>query len=254
MALKCIVNDLGEVPETLRSYYAKSSDGKFALALDGDPPGYVKAEKLAQFRDNNRALNQQNTELEQKLKAFEGIDPAEIESDDAEFEAMEAKLADLETKLKLFDGVDPAEYRTLKERPDTSARVAELEAELAMEKGAHATTQFNNTIASEFLRSGGRTSAVDFMIGLAAKTFSMKDGAITTKDFSATNPGEPLSVAEWMQAQVAVADFAFLPSRGGGATGSTSGNHGGPRRTVSRDPLAFGQNLAAIAAGDITVE
>ncbi len=248
MALKSIVNDLAEVPAPLRDHYTKASDGKFALALDGEPAGYVKSEKLAQFRDNNRALNQQKTELEKKLKAFEETD------DDAEFEAMEAKLADLEAKLKVFDGVDPVEYRALKERPDTSARVAELEAELAAEKGAHATTQFNNIISAEFLRSGGRASAVDYMQGLAAKTFSMKGGVLTTKEFSTTNPGEPLSVAEWMQAQVAVADFAFLPSRGGGATGSTSGNHGGARRTVSRDPLAFGQNLAAIAAGDVTVE
>jgi hypothetical protein len=82
----------------------------------------------------------------------------------------------------------------------------------------------------------------------------MKDGKLTTQEFSTTNPGEPLSVAEWLQAQVAVADFAFLPSRGGGATGSTSGSQAAARRTVSRDPLTFGQNLAAIAAGEVTVE
>ncbi|HXG90320.1 MAG TPA: hypothetical protein VNJ02_18495 [Vicinamibacterales bacterium] len=261
MALKCIVNDIVEVPAGVRDHYRKASDGKFALALDGDPLGYVKTERLGEFRDNNRALHSQKTELEktnaaleERLKAFDGIDPAEYESDGTEYEAMEAKLKDLEARLRVFDGVDPEEYRALKERPDTTGRLAELEATLAAEKGAHAATQFNNTIAAEFLQMGGRASAVEYMVGLAAKTFSVKDGKVETNEVSAVNPGEPLTVREWMQAQVAVADFAFQPSRGGGATGSFDGGQAGARRTISRDPLEFGQNILAIAAGDVTVE
>jgi hypothetical protein len=106
-------------------------------------------------------------------------------------------------------------------------------------------------ISAAFLRSGGRASAIDYMVDNAAKTFTMKDHALTTKEFSSAKPGERLTVAEWMQAQVSVADFAFLPSRGGGASGS--GPATPAKRTVSRDPLEFGQNLAAIASGDVTV-
>ncbi|MBP7779490.1 MAG: hypothetical protein KA371_20420 [Acidobacteria bacterium] len=208
MALKCFINSPDDVAEPLRSLYAKTADGRYALALDGEPHGYVKAEKLAQFRANNRSLNAQNAELAAKLKAFDGIDPTD--DADAEFEALEAKL-------KAFDGVDPAEYHALKARPDTSARVAELEATLAAEQRAHAQTQFTHAVATEFLRAGGRASAVDYMVAQAATVFAMTDGALTTSEFSSSRPGEPLTLAEWMQGQSSTADFAFLPSRGGGA-------------------------------------
>ena len=72
---------------------------------------------------------------------------------------------------------------------------------------------FKNVVGDEFLRARGGASAVDFMLGLAAKTFTMKDGKLTTTEFSAVNPGDPLTVGEWMQTQAAVADFAFWVER-----------------------------------------
>src|SRR5436309_3119324 len=104
--LKSIIDNLVEVPGNMREFYTARGDGKWEVSLDGEPSGFVAAEKLAEFRDGNRALNA-------KLKAFDGIDPATVT-------ATAAKLADLEKK---FDGVDPEEYRALKAKPDVSKRV-----------------------------------------------------------------------------------------------------------------------------------
>lgn len=249
MALKCFVNDLVEVPGPMREFYQRASDGRFALTLDGEPAGYVKADKLSEFRDNNRALNAAKTELEARLKAFDGIDLAA-------YAAMKEQLA-------AFESTDPAALSEKRAadlaaavedaKAELGAQTTALSTELAAEKAAHAATQFKSAVGGEFLRAGGRASAVDYMVGLAAKTFAMKDGEVTTTEFSAANPGEPLTVAEWMQAQVAAADFAFQPSRGGGA-GPNPPPVAPARRTVSADPVEFGHNLAAIASGAVDVE
>ena len=248
MALKCIIDSPVEVPGPLREFYAPMLDGKFALVLDGEPAGYVKTDKLSEFRDNNRALNARKTELERQLAAFEGIDPNE-------HVAMRERLA-------TFEGMEPAALAS-KHAADLARALetakAELTAEhateLAAERAAHAESEFKHLVSNEFLRAGGRASAVDYMLGIAAKTFAMKDGKVSTSEFSAVNPGQPLTVAEWMQAQTGVHDFAFLPSRGGGAgTSRNSASVTVPRRTVSCDPVEFGHNLAAIAGGEVDVQ
>jgi len=62
--MKCLIDNLNDVPAPLQEHYKQTTDGKFALVLDGDPPpGFVKAEKLAEFRANNRKLNAANVEL-----------------------------------------------------------------------------------------------------------------------------------------------------------------------------------------------
>lgn len=250
MSLKTIINDPVEVPGPLRDHYRKAGDGRFALVLDGEPTGYVKAEKLTEFRANNRALNQANAELAAKLKAFDGIDLAE-------YEAMKAKLAEVPADLAEQHA---AEIAALTEQHASAlaalqdqklARASTLEAELAAEKEAHAATQFRNTITTEFLRAGGRESAVEFMVANAGKTFAMKDGKTTTNEFSATNPGAPLTVEEWIDQQRTVSDFVFKPSKGGGARPNQSGPPA--KRSISSDPIEFGKHLAAIASGDVTV-
>lgn len=245
MALKTTVTDIAEVPDTLRDHYKQTKDGSFALVLDGEPAGYVKADKLAEFRTNNRTLNSKVSELEDRLKLFDGLDPA----------AARAALAELaETEIVDDDADEQAKTAAIAEATNQqNKRVEELESQLADEKTAHQQTTFRNIVSVEFLKSGGRESAVDFMVATAEKTFAMKDGKITTTEFSKERPGEPLTVAEWMNQQSHVSDFAFRPSSGGGATGSTG--HAPRRRTISAaDPLEFGRNLEDIVAGKVDVE
>ena len=243
MSLKCNVNDVAELPAHLRDHYHQTADGGWALALDGDPPGWVKSDKLAEFRANNRKLHAANVELEAKLKAFDGIDP----------DAARAALAELaDTEIVDTDDLDKAHTAEITAvRSEKAKQIEELQAQLAAEKAARATEQLRNVVTTELNRFGIRQSAVDYMFSKAQEVFQLKDGKLTTKEFSAKNPGEPLSVAEWTELQMRVSDFAFKPSRGGGAVGS---NGGAPaRRTISSDPMEFGRNLADIASGDVTV-
>ena len=229
--LKTFIDNIADVPGPLQDYYQKTDDGRFALLFDGK-------DKLKEFRDHN-------IELQKTLEKFP--DAAKVAV---------AKAADLEQKLAAFDGVDPDEYRVLKARVDTSKRAAELEAELATTKTAHAAALLKNAVSVEFLRQGGRASAVDFMVQAASKTFSMENGELTTNEFSATNPGQPLTVEEWMGQQIQKADFAFQPSRGGGAPARKSAVLGG-RSNVKElrnpSPQELGANASAIARGDIKV-
>jgi hypothetical protein len=220
MALKCVVDDPADVPAPLRQHYTTTADGKCVLALDGDPPGYAKSAKVNEFRDNNVALNKENASLKAQLAAF--------------------------------DGIDPAEYQALKAQP---TRTAELEAQLAAERAANGAAQLKNTVTYEFLKHGGRPDAVEFMVGNAAKVFTMENGAVTTKEFSIVKPGDPLTVTEWVQQQASHAAFAFLPSRGGGAPPSRPILGATPKAKELRNPTPqeLGANATAIARGDIKI-
>jgi hypothetical protein len=248
MSLKFTINDPVEVPGPVREYYKKTNDGKYSLDVEAHPD----AGKVAEFRNRNVALLKEVDEL-RPLKAnaaqYEGLDP------DAARAAL-ANAADMAAKLARFEGVDPEEYRTLKARPDSTKLAQELEANLAAEKAAHAATQMKHIVTAEFLRVGGRTSAIDFMTTEAAKVFAMDGGKLTTKEFSASNPSEPISLAEWMSKQINVADFAFQPSRGGGATPSTTKFGARPNQKILNNPTPqqLGENARDIAAGRLKVE
>jgi hypothetical protein len=202
--------------------------------------------KLGEMRDNNRALNRKVSELEEKA-----LDPAKL----AELEAAAAKLTAFEAK---YADIDPDEYKSLKARPDLSARVIELETALATEKAAKSAAQqaadsatFRAKVSDAFLAGGGRSEALDFIIAKAEKTFTLANGQLTTKEFSATRPGESLSLDEWVVARSLDNAFAYQPSSGGGARG---GAGGGGKQVVGRDPLEIGKNAAAIARGDVLVQ
>jgi hypothetical protein len=256
--LRTTIAKLGDVPEPQRQYYQPCPDGTWQVAIEGDLPGFVakavhdeQLGKLNEFRDNNRALNASNIELTTKLKAFEGVDAAANT-------AAAAKLAELEQK---YQGIDPVEFKALKERPDLSPRVTELEAALAVATSAKTTAQatadkavFRSKIADVFLRNGGRPQALEFEIAEAEKVFALKDGQLTTQAFSADKPGEALSVDEWIAAQMLTSSFAFAASSGGGSSGANSSRTREGKTIVSTDPVEFGMNIEKIAKGEAIVQ
>lgn len=178
--------------------------------------------KLAEFRQNNIDLMKERDALK------------------AQAEADKAKLAELSAK------------------PDATKQTADLEAQLAAERKAHAATQLTHSVTTEFLRCGGRPNALEYVAAEAAKVFAMDGGKLTTKEFSATNPAEPLSLTEWLDKQAKVADYLFLPSAGGGARGSApSPRFGAPSNSKTLKnptPQQLGANAAAIAKGELKIE
>lgn len=220
--MKFIINDLAEVPGSLREHYVKAADGTFTLVVDGHPD----AAKLSQFRSSNIEL----------LK---------------ERDALKAK----------FEGIDPDEHKTLKARaagdPDD---VVKLKLDLASEKAGRVDAQqkadravFTQTVSGEFLRVGGRPEAADFMVAAAEKVFAVNDGALTTDAFSPSAPGSKLTMAEWMDGQLRAAAFAFKPSTGGGAAPSTRIAHSNGNELRDPTPQQLGQHAGAIARGELKI-
>jgi hypothetical protein len=223
------IDELVAVIGPLRDFYSKGEDGKFHLSVDGE------SSKLAEFRNKNIELMKEMDELRPLKARFEGIDP----------DAAKAALANSANLERIH-----TEFKT-----KSVAERDKLESDLATEKTAHAATKFKNATTVEFLKSGGRESAVDFIAAEAAKVFAT-DG--TTKELSTINPGVPLTVAEWMKQQVVVSDFAFNPSRGGGAGPVQGGVHrlgAHSRQTELRDPTPqqLGAHASDIAKGKLKV-
>jgi hypothetical protein len=224
--VKPVINALADVPAALRDLYTKRADGKFALDFDGEPVGYVTADKLNEFRENNRSLN--------------------------------GKVTELETKLSAFAAVDPEEYKALKARPDLTPRVSELETQLATEKAARAATQqsaaqavFKSKVGDVFLQVGGRPEARDYIESKAAAVFSLKDGQLVTTEFSGNRPGEPLTIDEWMIGQTSASAFAFKPSSGGGAGDKIERSTSQGTKVISASEI--GEHIEAVAQGKVTV-
>jgi len=237
LKIKPVVDALNDIPEPLRMFFAEGEDHKFHLQLDGDPAGFVPAAKLSEFRESNRALN------------------AKVTQHDADLAALTSAKNALEEKLVAFDGIDPVAAKTALARGDVSGKVTQLETQLASEKAAHAASTFKHVIGWEFLKAGGRSEALDFIVAQAARTFTMKDGKVVTDKFSATDPGVSLGVPEWIATQLAEASFAFMPSTGGGAPPNARSGGRLPLPVVDRhDPLAFGKALENIASGRAVVK
>jgi hypothetical protein len=231
LRIKAHVDTLDEVPGPWRLGYVQGEDGKFHLQVDGVPLGFAPKEKVDEYRDNNRALNQSKTDLEATVAAVTG--------------ERDKYAADLAAVV--------AERDVLKSRPDATTQVTALEQQLVSEKAAHDATRFKALVGGELLRAGGRVEAVDFLIEQARKTFTMgADGQLTTTQFSATHPGVLLPLSEWIAGQMTASAFAFKPSRGGGATGR-NGDPPAKPFVDKNDPLAVGRNLQNIVDGTVDV-
>jgi len=204
---------------------------------DVDHPAVKEAQeakaRLADYRENNRALNSLKQELEAKLKAYEGIDPVE-------HRALTERLKELEAEAAAAN--------------QSQARAAEAEAALQSERAAHAETRIRGEVSAAFLAIGGRPEAADYIVSKASEEFSVDAaGRVTSREYSKTDPSGKLTVAEWLTGQLTSSAFAFQPSRGGGASPS-SGRPGGAVRTISRDPLEFGRHVEEIAQGTVIVQ
>jgi predicted ATP-grasp superfamily ATP-dependent carboligase len=190
------------------------------------------SEKLAEFRDKNIALLKELDELRPLKEKFEGVDPEAARAALAKLPELEGKLAELAS------------------RPD-GTKLAE---ELATVRSEHAAATFKNSVTVEFIKAGGRESAEEYIVEQAAKVFAA-DGS--TKQMSETNPGLPLTVAEWLENTAREHHYLFKPSSGGGARGNTNPPKLGATRRQGelRDPTPqqLGQHASDIASGKVKI-
>jgi len=253
--MKAVITALTEVPDALQGEY-EAKDGKFILKVEGDYPPLVESNaKLAEFRDNNRALNTKKVELETQLKQFEGINPAEHQT-------LKTKLADFEKGgIKKTDDI----AERIKEAVAASTKPLEekLLAREASEKAAQEALQrqgLENQLREVGMKVGVDDRAIRDYINRGLEVFKLIDGQPAPRRgenpiFSKQKPAEELSMEEWATDLQTEAPFLFKPSRGGGAgTTGNGSNFTGPKKVITADPAEFGRNLEAIAAGEVSVQ
>jgi len=247
------VPSLEAVPESLRSLCEKQADGTYALPLEKLAPSKDLAEangKIIELRDTNikllKGIGAETIDAAlTRVASFSGIDTAKLERlkviDPDRYAVLEANALKLKGK-----GVDDPDELDAKLKLMLDAALGPVKAELATEKTARAEAQgradkalLRQVIGEKFQKAGGKVSALDFIVDKAP--FRVAENAIKAHDgkFSATKPGSPLEVDEWLSGVTKEYDFAFEPSKGGGANpGSGNGNgagapHAGPFRTSS---------------------
>ena len=255
--MKAVISSLLEVLEALQSEY-EPRDGKFHLKVEGDYAPLVEANtKLAEFRDNNRALNTKKTELEAQLAKFKDIDPAK-------YTEMSTKLAELQSA-----GVGDKNSVAELVKAAVKAAVEPLESKVREREQAEATARaqlqqqgLENALRDVGLKVGINEAALPDYVRRGLEVFKVVEGKHVARNgdapiFSKQKPAEELGMEEWATTILSEqAPHLFKPSRGGGAGGplNIGGQFGGQRKTISSDPLEFGRNLEGIAKGEVVVQ
>ena len=136
-----------------------------------------------------------------------------------------------------------------------------LREELAAERKAREVAQtvadgvvFREKISVAARKVGAKGKALPFLATQAQEVFEIEGGELKSKgQFSTKSPGDPLPVEEWLEAAMTEWDFAFEPSKGGGADTATPGAGGANSPKVLRNPDLFelGRHLDDIASGKV---
>jgi hypothetical protein len=259
MSLKAILDTLDGLDAPIKALYT-AKDGKFVLDVEGVASATDLAAanaKVVEFRDKNIAQSKELDDL-RPLKAqaakFEGIDL------DAAKDAL-AKVAALGKKgVKDADDLNAIVQAAVQAaiKPVSDKLAATEATSLANAKRADDST-LRAIVIDKFLKAGGEPGASEFIIGKAGGEFLIENGTLKAQPnkFSATKPGEPLGVDEWMGAQTKESAFAFKPSTGGGAEGKPgSGGGGKPGQKVLTNPTPqqLGEHMQEIRSGKMRIE
>lgn len=233
MVMKTVLTTLDDVDESLREHYVEGKDMKgavqFVLAIDGpiDPIPQVKS-----LKSENASYRIKAKDFEEKygkIKAFEGMDHAEVIAKMDRIVELEAahggkinedqvnkivegrvngKLAPLQRQLEAVT----AENTTLKKQNENF---------LQNER----TRKIGDEVRSAALATKMTPSAVEDAILLAERVMDVTDeGSVVTKDNVGILPG--LDVRSWMGEMQSKRPHWWGASEGGGSQGN-SGNGGG---------------------------
>lgn len=262
-ALAPVVDTLDKVPESARTFYVQK-EGKYHLDLEGAPAGFVPATQLAEantkvveFRDKNVELMKEVEPLRTLKTQFTGIDPEAAKTAlaaQAEFEKKGMKKPD-----DITAQIQAAVTAAVKPLQD---QVAASNAAVAAERKRADEGTLRTVIGEKFGKVGGKAKAIDYIITQAQSVFTVEGGAVkpVANKYSTDRPGEPLGVDEWLGQMAKEHDFAFEPSKGGGAGGGgNSDGTGAPQLRAGQTlltnptPAQLGENSKAIAEGKVKV-
>ena len=229
MALKFKFKTKDEIPAEHLPLYAER-DGAWLLDVDGA----VEKTKLDEFRTTNVSLLKERDELK---KRFEGIDPDDVR-----------KLADEKRRLEEAQQIKAGEAEKVVE-----ARVKALKGDFDKQLSAATTErdalnarlvaiQIDQGVIGVASKRGLRATAMPDITARARGVFRLVNGVPTAfeADGQTVRPGKdgvtPMTLDEWVDAQVSEAPHLFESHAGGGAAGNGSGGVG--NKTPVKNPFA----------------
>jgi hypothetical protein len=255
--LKLEVKDKKEIPAGFEAAY-EEKDGVFKLKLEDQ---VVPKSKLDEFRNNNIELQKQIDVLKTEQARFQGVDPVKFKEYAEQIQKMEdKKLIDAGEIDKLvdkrvermkadFEGQSVAQAQTIEQLKTTNFSLAtQLETVLIDSQIQQAV---NDTAAA-------RPGAMQDILHRGRRLFKLVEGKVVplgpdNKPIYGKDGKAPMTFTEWAESLVREAPYLFEANKGGGGRGG--GSNQPPERIIQGgDPLTFGQNLEAIAAGKVEVQ
>lgn len=216
------------------------------------------------FRDNNRALRKEITEVKQEnarfAKLMEGINPEDFK----QFQSQVAKVRDEEEQGLLKSGNYDEWFKR-----KTKKLVDEKDTEIRnLRKANDELTSKNTVMTGTFTRqkAQAKVKAVIDKKGLRIRKYADEDlatridqdwtsdesGNLVLKNKDLLNEkGEEVDVDTYVQKELLERrDYFFEPAKGGGAGGSDDTGNPKNANTVKRDPVEMGRHAEAIAKGE----
>ena len=229
MALKFKFKSKDEVPAEHLPLYTER-DGAWHL----DVEGAVEKAKLDEFRNHNIALTKERDDLKAR---FDGINPDEVRA-----------LADEKRKLEEAAQLKAGEVEKVIEARTKAART-ELDKQLSTVTGERdalnarlVAIQIDQGVITVASKRGLRASAMPDITARARGVFRLVDGVPTAfdADGQTVRAGKdgvtPMTLEEWVDAQVSEAPHLFESNAGGGAASNGSG--GAAHKTPGKNPFA----------------
>ena len=268
--LPLTVASVDEIPQGLENFYQVHADGTLRLAVNGlEDEGNKKAQaesmKVQEFRDTNTKLRQNIQALEQKLKNYDGINPQEFLKAKQELVKLQEEQLEkrgefnqiLDNKTKAMSEAHAKETKMLKhqlqEAQTQSTKFLDKIRALSVHQAIHNSAREGVPLIPE---------AVETVASLADKTWMVdgNTGELSARDYDGSDAlgsdGKPLRMVEWLAGLSETHPFLFQRSSGGSTAPSDSVEGFGPNgpKTISvNDAKAFGDNLEAIASGEVKV-
>lgn len=252
--MKAVLSSISDIPENLRSEYVER-DGQFVLKVDGELPGYAKADelfetksKLKRFRDNYTNIMRQAAEL----SGLDELPEGDLSPLKKTFESLKSKLSELEgrgdgdVRQQIQGAIRPLQEKL--EKAEAKARAQEERANRALVR---------ETFSTELSKARAQKNALEFLLDRVEREFEAKDDKVVARDGVFGETGDPLTPADWVKSAIAKYDFAFEQSKGGGAPGSRSGGDNGVPAGVkilrNPSPEELGQHMKDISAGKVRI-
>ena len=226
MPLKFKYASQQEIPAEHQAFYVER-DGAFYADIEGA----TEKAKADELRDNNIALKKQ---IEEYNARFDGIDPEE-----------HRRLLEEKRKLELqAQGHKPEEIEKLVVerlkglRADWDKQFSAVTAERDSLTTRLTTIQIDQGVITAATKRGLRPTAIPDITARARSVFKLVNGVPQAfeADGKTVRYGRdgitPMTLEEWVDAQVSDAPHLFESNAGGGAAGNPAGGGTGSQRSV----------------------